>query len=108
MLLLLDLSAAFDTIDHGFLLDGQNQFGISGLAFTWLQSYLYERTQCVLFNNTTSIFSDVKCGVPHGSVVSPLLFSQYIPPLGQNIRSYEIISTQGFPQCFVNLVAHRA
>ena len=91
VLLLLDLSAAFDTIDHRILLDRlENTFGISGLALAWLQSYLSERTQCVSFNNSTSIFSEVKYGVPQGSVLGPLLFSLYIAPLGQIIRSYGI------------------
>ncbi len=79
MLLLLDHSAAFDTIDHGILLDSlKKQFGISGLALAWLKSYLSERTQCLSYNNITSLFSDVKYGVPQGSVLDPLHFSIYL------------------------------
>ena len=89
--MLLDLSAAFDTIDHGILSDRlESQFGISGLALAWLKSYLSERTQCVSYNGTSSIYTAVKYGVPQGSVLGPLLFSLYISPLNQIIRSYGI------------------
>uniref|UniRef100_A0A671US71 Reverse transcriptase domain-containing protein n=1 Tax=Sparus aurata TaxID=8175 RepID=A0A671US71_SPAAU len=72
VLMLLDLSAAFDTIDHGILSDRlESQFGISGLALAWLKSYLSERTQCVSYNGTSSIFTAVKYGVPQRSVLGP-------------------------------------
>uniref|UniRef100_A0A4W6FHD0 Reverse transcriptase domain-containing protein n=1 Tax=Lates calcarifer TaxID=8187 RepID=A0A4W6FHD0_LATCA len=91
MLILLDLSAAFDTVDHRILMDRlENRFGISGVALSWLKSYLSDRTQCVSCNNTISAFSDVKYGVPQGSVLGPLLFSLYISPIGQIIRSHGI------------------
>uniref|UniRef100_A0A4W6D5N5 Reverse transcriptase domain-containing protein n=1 Tax=Lates calcarifer TaxID=8187 RepID=A0A4W6D5N5_LATCA len=91
LLILLDLSAAFDTVDHRILMDRlENRFGISGVALSWLKSYLSDRTQCVSCNNTVSAFSDVKYGVPQGSVLGPLLFSLYIYPLGQIIRSHGI------------------
>ena len=91
VLMSLDLSAAFDTIDHGILSDRlESQFGISGLALAWLKSYLSERTQCVSYNGTSSIYTAVKYGVPQGSVLGPLLFSLYISPLSQIIQSYEI------------------
>ena len=89
--MLLDVSAAFDTIDHGILSDLlESQFGISGLALAWLKSYISERTQCVSYNGTSSIYTAVKYGVPQGSVLGPLLFSLYISPLNQIIRSYGI------------------
>ena len=67
LLVLLDLSAAFDTVDHRILLDRlQFDFGISGSALNWFESYLSNRTQ------RFSIF-----GVPQGSCLGPLLFSLY-------------------------------
>lgn len=70
VLWLLDPSAAFDPIDHCILIDRlENNLGVSGLALAWLKSYLIERTQCVSFNNVTSVFSDVKYGVPQDSAL---------------------------------------
>uniref|UniRef100_A0A4W6FMD4 Reverse transcriptase domain-containing protein n=1 Tax=Lates calcarifer TaxID=8187 RepID=A0A4W6FMD4_LATCA len=87
-LLLLDLSAAFDTIDHCILMGRlENRFRISGLALSWLKSYLSDRTLCVSHNNTISVFSDVKYGIPQGSLLGPLLFSLYISH-GINFHCY--------------------
>ena len=78
IIILLDLSAAFDTIDHKILINRlENKYGISGLALEWLKSYLQERPQRVIVNGT---YSDPKCnsfGVPQGSVLGPLLLSLY-------------------------------
>ena len=64
MLILLDLSAAFDTVDHTILLKRlENQIGIRGLALSWLKSYLSERKQCVHYNNVTSEYRELNCGV---------------------------------------------
>ena len=76
VLMLLDLSAAFDTIDHGILSDRlESQFGIFDLALAWLKSYLSKRTRCVSYNGTSTIFTAVKHRVPQGSVLGPLFFS---------------------------------
>ena len=88
VLLLLDLSAAFDIIDHGTQSDQPEcKFGICGLAIAWLKSYLSVTTQCVSYNSTTSISIDVKYSVPQDSVLGHLLFSLYISPLCQVIWS---------------------
>ena len=70
LLVLLDLSAAFDTIDHDILFDIlEHSLGISGLALKLLKSYLHGRTQCVQINGVISEFADLVCGVPQGSVL---------------------------------------
>src|SRR5207253_1881290 len=80
-LVLLDLSAAFDTIDHQILLSRlTSNFGITGSAFSLISSYLLNRTQSVTIQSQTSP-SSLLTGVPQGSVLGPLLFCLYTTPL---------------------------
>ncbi|KAI2646730.1 RNA-directed DNA polymerase from mobile element jockey [Labeo rohita] len=91
LLVLLDLSAAFDTIDHDILIDRlQNYAGIQGQALKWFRSYLSDRYHFVYLNGESSQLSPVKYGVPQGSVLGPLLFSIYLLPLGNIIRKHGI------------------
>ena len=82
-LLSLDLSAAFDTLDHGALLArAQSMFGISGVVLTWLKSYLADRSAFTLVDGRRSAVATFKSGVPQGSILGPLLFSLYVAPIG--------------------------
>ena len=91
LLVLLDLSAAFDTVDHSILQSRMNNyFGIGGVALAWFQSYLSGRTYCVRIDNVTSDISQLKYGLPQGSVLGPILFSMYISPTADIIRKPEI------------------
>ena len=73
--MLLDLSAAFDTLDHGILLKRLHDIGVRHTALEWFKSYLDERTFTVKIGQTMSARSEVRCGVPHGSVIGPMLFN---------------------------------
>jgi hypothetical protein len=91
LLTLLDLSAAFDTIDHSILLKRlENTFGITNSALSWFQSYLSERFQQVSVNNTLSDPVLLSCGVPQGSVLGPVLFTLYTSPLSHIIQKHQV------------------
>ena len=82
MLVLLDLSAAFDTIDHNILLKRLKlQYGIGGTALNWFRDYLHKRSQSVVIKDTESKSRVLSCGVPQGSKLGPILFNAYIAPL---------------------------
>ena len=89
LLVLLDLSAAFDTVDHSILLQRLGSyFGLGGSTIKWFDSYLNGRSYQVRINNCTSSISSLTCGVPQGSVLGPTLFSMYITELEQIILTH--------------------
>ena len=74
----IDLKKAFDTKDHGILLKKLEHYGIRGIANQWVSNYLTERFQYVQYNNISSDYMSIKCGVPQGSILGPTLFLLYI------------------------------
>ena len=83
---LLDLSAAFDTIDHDILLQRHhNVFGFGNTVLSWFQSYLENRTQTVVVHGKHSTPASLCYGVPLGSVRGPILFILYTQPLSNVI-----------------------
>ena len=88
LLVLLDLSAAFDTIDHRILLFRlRRRFGVR-TASKWVTSYLDGRTQRIFMGQASSSSNPLNTGVPQGSVLGPILFSLYEQPIGEIIRKH--------------------
>ena len=91
LLVLLDLSAAFDTIDHNLLIERLRvEAGLTETTLRWVQSYLSDRIQAVKINNSVSSDVPLSTGVPQGSVLGPLLFLVYLLPLRRVINQYAI------------------
>ena len=87
---LLDLSAAFDAVNHNILLNTLSPFGISGRALDWFTSYLSDRQQLICVGSAKSDIVALKHGVPQGSVGGPLLFSIYLHGLHHIIHSHNV------------------
>ena len=94
-IVLLDLSAAFDTVSHDILLHRlEHRCGITGGVLSWIKSYLSDRKQVVKVDNATSKSYTISCGVPQGSILGPILFVIYILPLGDIIQKHGILYHQ--------------
>ena len=97
VLMLLDLSAAFDTVDHNIILKIlEREIGIRGTALKWFRSYLQGRCQRVKINGIVSCDITIKFGVPQGSVLGPILFNIYIRSIYRSVKKLSGFNIYGF------------
>lgn len=87
----IDLTKAFDLVDHYILLDKLYNIGLSEQSILWFNSYLHYRRQCVILNGALSQFMIMEKGVPQGSCLGPLLFSIFINDLPQMCSDSQIL-----------------
>jgi hypothetical protein len=90
LLVLLDLSSAFDCVDHNILANRMRLCGIGGDVHKWIMSYLDDRKQFVSCGGVSSSTCSVTCGVPQGSVLGPLLFNLYLTGLRDVILPFSV------------------
>ena len=96
----LDLSEAFDTVDHNILLDKLNYYRIRCLALDLIKSYLSDRMQYVQYNQTNYIKQNISCGVPQGSILGPVPFLLYINYLANVSKILTVILFAGDTNIF--------
>ena len=92
LLALLDLTAAFDTVDHNILLQRRRRsFGIDATVLRWFDSYVTGRTQAVHLSGATTLPLPLVCDVPQGSILGPFLFVLYTVYISSIIATHELL-----------------
>ena len=85
-LMALDLTAAFDTVDHGLLVEKLSRYGVGRRACLWVEDYLRDRSQYVVLGRAKSETKKLVCGVPQGSVVGPLFYAIYTNDMTEAVK----------------------
>lgn len=86
-----DLSKAFDTLNHSILLSKMAHYGVRGTALSWFESYLKDRSQFIEIDKVSSHRQNISCGVPQGSILGPLLFLLYINDITRSCNSCDMV-----------------
>ena len=87
----MDLSKAFDTLNHNILINKLKFYGVSGISLKWFESYLSQRAQYVEIDGHRSKNKNMKSGVPQGSILGPLLFLIYVNDLPNSSNNLDFL-----------------
>ena len=88
----LDLKKAFDTVDHGMLIDALSSYGITDIEKQWFTSYLQDRSQCTAIEKSLSQPRNVQLGIQQGSILGPQLFSLYVNTLPKSVKNGKVMT----------------
>ena len=96
----IDLSKAFDCICHNLLLAKLKAYGLHDTALKLLRSFLHERKQRVMWNNSCSNWTPISCGDPQGSLISPLLFNIFMNDMNEAVIDSSLrLCRRHYPVC---------
>jgi len=93
-MVLLTIQKAFDSVDHGILIQKQEALGLNNSALNWCQSYLYEQQQSAEISSITSA-TTITCGVPQGSILDLMLFLIYVKDITSIVKYKLLIYADG-------------
>ena len=97
--MMIDLSAAFDMVDHPLLLEKLKLFGLEDRALSWIRSYLADRTQSVYVDGCLSPPLDIVCGVPQGSILGPLMYIIFTNDIPDLVHPHTVDYKDPKPYC---------
>ena len=97
--MMIDLSAAFDMVDHPLLLEKLKLFGLDTAAIQWINSYLSQRHQSVSVDGCMSPPLSIECGVPQGSILGPLLYILFTNDIPDLVHDHPVTVTNPAPCC---------